>query len=163
MTTHNETIIKREDKKLLIEREFNAPVEQVWKAWTESHLLDQWWAPKPWKAKTKSMDFRDGGQWLYSMIGPNGEESFCRADFDSIVPLKSYKGDDAFCDKDGNLDTSFPVMHWKINFEKSGNGTLVKVEVSFDSEADLEKIVEMGFKEGFTAAHSNLDELLERG
>ncbi len=37
---------------MLITREFSASQAEVWKAWTESHLLDQWWAPKPWKAVT---------------------------------------------------------------------------------------------------------------
>ena len=162
MTTQKETVISKDlaNKKLFIEREFEAPLEQVWKAWTESSLLDQWWAPKPWKAKTKSMDFREGGTWLYSMIGPNGEESFCRADFQTIVPQKQFVAVDSFCDENGNKTNEFPSMHWKNDFMETASGTKVEVELTFATEADLEKIVEMGFKEGFTAAHGNLDELL---
>ncbi|MGZ8541422.1 MAG: SRPBCC family protein, partial [Chitinophagaceae bacterium] len=139
---------------------FDAPVEQVWKAWTESEWLDQWWAPKPWKANTRSMDFRDGGTWFYYMEGPDGSRHYCRADYETIVPGKSYTGLDAFCDEDGNINTDFPRMHWKAVFSKSANGTKVEVEITFDSDADMEKIIEMGFKEGFSAAHTNLDELL---
>lgn len=51
-------------------------------------------------------------------------------------------------------------MNWKSVFSASATGTKVEVEVTFDSEADMEKIIEMGFKEGFAAAHGNLDELL---
>ncbi len=48
----NETIISKDlaNKKLHITRHFTAPIEKVWKAWTESELLDKWWAPRPWKA-----------------------------------------------------------------------------------------------------------------
>ena len=51
-------------------------------------------------------------------------------------------------------------MHWKNEFDKSGTGTKVNVEITFSSVADLEKIVEMGFKEGFSMGHNNLGELL---
>lgn len=150
------------NKKLVIVREFDAPLKRVWKAWTESELLDQWWAPKPWKAETKSMDFREGGMWLYCMAGPEGPGSWCRADFETISPQKSYTGLDAFCDESGNITKEFPGMHWKTEFSETESGTKVRVEITFDSEADLEKILELGFEEGFTAAHGNLDELLDK-
>lgn len=150
------------NKKINVVREFDAPVEQVWKAWTVSELLDQWWAPKPWKANTQSMDFHEGGTWFYYMEGPDGSRHYCRADYETIVPNKSYTGLDAFCDENGKMNTDFPRMHWKVVFSKSGTGTKVEVEITFTSEADMEKISEMGFQEGFTAAHTNLDELLAK-
>jgi uncharacterized protein YndB with AHSA1/START domain len=66
MIATKETIYSKDasNKKLKVEREFDAPVAQVWNAWTQPELLDQWWAPKPWKANTKSMDFREGGRWF---------------------------------------------------------------------------------------------------
>lgn len=162
MIIQKETIISKDldKKKLFVEREFDAPVALVWRAWTESSLLDQWWAPRPWKAKTKSMEFKEGGRWLYRMVGPDGEEQFCRADYETIVPQKQFTASDAFCDEKGNATNEMPSMHWKNVFTPTDNGTRVAIEISFDSVANLEKIVEMGFKEGFTAAHGNLDELL---
>jgi uncharacterized protein YndB with AHSA1/START domain len=52
---NKQTVITKDasKKKLLVVREFDAPLEQVWKAWTDSKLLDSWWAPRPWKAETK--------------------------------------------------------------------------------------------------------------
>lgn len=147
------------NKKVIVKREFKAPVEEVWKAWTTSELLDQWWAPKPWKARTKSMDFNEGGTWFYTMVGPDGEQHHARADYKSIVPNKSYTAADSFCDEEGNIDTEAPSMMWYCTFEKSNNGTLVKVEISFQDEEDIDTIIEMGFKEGFTAALENLDEM----
>ena len=157
-----ETIYTKDaaNKKIKVVRDFDAPVEHVWRAWTEKELVDQWWAPKPWKANTQSMDFRAGGTWLYYMEGPDGSRHYCRADYETIVPNKSYTGLDAFCDENGNINTEFPRMHWQVVFTSSGGGTKVEVEITFASEADLEKIIEMGFKEGFAAAHTNLDELL---
>ena len=157
-----ETIYSKDpsNKKLNVVREFDAPVELVWKAWTEQELLDKWWAPKPWKAVTTSMNFREGGTWFYYMQGPDDARHYCRVDYKSITPNKVFTGDDAFCDEKGNINKEFPIMQWECKFNSTSNGTKVSVDVTFDSEADLEKIVEMGFKEGFAAAHNNLDEVL---
>ena len=164
MTKNNQTVISKDavNKKISVVREFNAPLNQVWKAWTDSEILDLWWAPKPWKTETKSMDFREGGVWLYSMVGPDGTRHWCRADFQKIVPNKSYSGNDAFCDENGNVIPEPPGMHWDVVFSKAGEGTKVHVTITFASEADMNKILEMGFEEGFTAAHGNLDEVLEK-
>lgn len=158
--SNKQTTISKDaaNKKIVVVREFDAPLEEVWKAWTDKDILDLWWAPKPWKAKTKTMDFREGGTWLYSMVGPDGSESYCRADFKLIVPNKSFTADDAFCDENGNINYDIAGMHWKNEFSTSDSGTTVVVEITFDSEADMEQIIQMGFEEGFTAAHGNLDE-----
>ena len=161
----NQTTISKDAaaRQLTVVREFQAPVEQVWKAWTEPSLLDEWWAPRPWKAITKRMDFQPGGTWLYVMAGPNGEEHWCRADFETIETEKSYTGTDAFCDENGTVLSDPPGMHWQVAFSPTAGGTRVQVVITFRSEEDMQKIVEMGFEEGFTAAHGNLDELLAAG
>jgi uncharacterized protein YndB with AHSA1/START domain len=162
MMTKQQTLVSKDpaNNKLVVVREFAAPVEQVWKAWTESNLLDQWWAPRPWKAETKTMDFREGGFWLYCMNGPDGTQSWSRADYKTIDPQKSFTGVDAFCDETGKVNPDLPSMHWRTEFSPTATGTKVEVEITFSSASDLEKILEMGFQEGFTAALSNLDELL---
>lgn len=153
--------VDRENKKISVKREFAAPLSKVWAAWTESEILDQWWAPKPWQAQTKYMDFRVGGYWIYAMIGPDGTKQWSRADYTSITHLKSYAGKDAFCDENGKIDSTFPISFWTNNFSETSDATMVSIEIKYDEIADLEKYIEMGFKEGFTAAMENLDELLE--
>jgi uncharacterized protein YndB with AHSA1/START domain len=162
MIINKETVytVDASKKKLKVVRDFDAPVDLVWRAWTEAKLLDQWWAPKPWKANTTSMDFREGGQWLYYMQGPEGERHYCKFDYSSIKPQKSIAGQDAFCDEAGNTNLEFPRMDWYLMFNSEDDGTRVETHITFASEADLNKIVEMGFKEGFAMAHNNLDELL---
>ncbi len=149
-------------KKLEITRAFNAPVQMVWSAWTDPKLLDQWWAPKPYQAKTKSMDFKEGGAWHYCMVGPEGDVHWCRADYLRIDFQNYYTLKDAFCDENGIKNTAHPSMHWKNTFHKVKDSTKVHIEITFAKVEDMEKIIEMGFKEGFTAAHTNLDELLAK-
>jgi uncharacterized protein YndB with AHSA1/START domain len=148
-------------KKVMIQRYFDAPLEIVWRTWTESKFLDQWWAPKPWEAKTKNMQFKKGGSWMYAMAGPNGEELWPLVKFTSIVQHTSFEYISSFCDKDGIENPDMPVMQWKNVFVSEGEGTQVNVEISFEKQADFEKIVAMGFENGFGAALSNLDQLLE--
>jgi uncharacterized protein YndB with AHSA1/START domain len=154
-------IVDKENKKIKVKREFSASVTKVWAAWTESHLLDKWWAPKPWQTKTKTMDFKEGGYWLYAMVGTDGSTHWCRADYKSIEPLKSFSGLDAFCDENGDINESFPRSLWLNEFIGSSDSTIVNIEVTYNELSDLEKIIEMGFKEGFTMALENLEELLK--
>jgi uncharacterized protein YndB with AHSA1/START domain len=158
----NETEIVQDlaGKKLNITRNFNAPVEKVWKAWTDAGTLDKWWAPRPWRAETKRLDFTVGGAWLYCMAGPNGERAWCRVDFTAITPTTSFAATSHFCDEEGNVNADFPSMHWVNVFTATGAGTHYQGTLTFDKEADLEAIVKMGFKEGFTMGLGNLDELL---
>jgi len=145
---------------LLVEREFDAGLEQVWQAWTNSDILAKWWAPHPFKAITKKMDFRPGGQWHYYMLGPDGSKFWCMTYYLEVDPLKRYTQEDIFCDEEGINTNQLPEMHWENTFTQSGTGTTVRVNITYKSKADMETILSMGFKEGFAAAHNNLDELL---
>jgi uncharacterized protein YndB with AHSA1/START domain len=147
---------------LHIIHEINAPAEEVWKAWTESALLDQWWAPKPWHASTRLQEFKPGGRWIYAMQGPEGEEHWATVEYESVVPGKQFTATDAFSDKEGNINTDLPQIHWKFTISPSGNTTRMQVDLTFNTEEDLKKLTEMGFREGFTLALGNLDEMLER-
>lgn len=146
--------------KLKVVRSFDAPPAQVWRAWTEAELLDQWWAPRPWQAVTKSQDFSEGGRWHYYMEGPEGEKHHCWAEYSQIVPQQRFNMVDGFESEQGQPDQSLPEMRWQLRFIDGGETTRVEVELSFDSKEDMDKIIQMGFKEGFGAAHGNLDELL---
>ena len=152
--------IDRDNNRVRVKREFAAALPDVWAAWTQSELLDQWWAPKPWKARTKTMDFRPGGFWLYVMAGPEGEEHWSRADYLSIENLRNFLAHDAFCDAEGVINHDFPQSDWKADFREESGSTFVSIEMSLESPDVLQTYIEMGFREGFTMALENLDELL---
>jgi uncharacterized protein YndB with AHSA1/START domain len=164
MTTMNKTRVSKdmEAKKIRVEREFDAPVEKVWLAWTDSSMLDQWWAPRPWRAETKSMDFRPGGFWFYCMRGPSNEAHWARVDYQTIVKLQYFEAMDSFCDENGNKTSALPSMNWRNDFQGLGDTTKVVVNISFEKEADIRTILEMGFELGFTSAMDNLDALLAK-
>lgn len=76
--------INKENNTIVIKREFDANLEQVWQAWTKTEFLDRWWAPKPYRVETKTLNFTEGGVWLYAMVSPENEKLWCKADYQKI-------------------------------------------------------------------------------
>lgn len=160
--------VNKENKTIHIQREFEAELELVWKAWTTAELLDQWWAPAPLKNQTKYMDFREGGYWLYTMLDENGQriqlnnkEIWSKWDYLSIAENESFKCKDGFSDENGIINPEFAQNLWETRFSKTNNRVLVVITSTFDKLEDLEQTIEMGFKEGFTMGLNQLDELLK--
>jgi len=154
------TIVKDLVKKQLhVVREFKAPVEKVWRAWTEAELLDKWWGPRPWNAVTKTMDFKPGGQWLYSMVGPAGETHWSHVMF-TAVGANTFDSTCVFSDENGVAAPGFPPMYWHVEMKQAGDKTIVNVTLTFDEITDLEQLVAMGFEGGFTIGLNQLEELL---
>lgn len=149
------------NRKITVVRTFEASLADVWDAWTQSELLDKWWAPEPYKAITKEMSFSEGGHWLYSMNGPEGDSQFCKFNYDKIEPKDYYTGSDMFCDENGNPTNEFPSMDWKVQFAGDGTATMVTIEINFAKDEDMQTILQMGFEEGFAMGLGNLDRLLE--
>ncbi len=155
-------VVDKENNTITVKREFAADQQLVWDAYTKSELLDRWFAPKPWQAKTKTMDFSEGGSWLYCMCGPNGEEHWGFMSFEKINPIDSYSATDGFCDEDGNINPQMPKASWDSYFKSLGDNTLVETIVTYESLEELETVIKMGMKEGLTMAMIGLDELLEQ-
>lgn len=160
----NKTIVTKDvtAKKITVSREFNAPVSLVWRAYTDSEILDQWWGPSPWKAKTKSMDFREGGQWLYVMTGPENEAHWSLLQYQKINTEKDFSAKDAFCDENGNINTEMPGSEWFNRFIKTDNGTEVVAELSFETREQMDQLIKMGFEEGFKQGLEQLEALLPK-
>jgi uncharacterized protein YndB with AHSA1/START domain len=152
--------VDKTNRTITVKREFAADLALVWDAYTKSEILDQWWAPKPFKAKTKSMDFREGGRWHYSMVGPNGEEHFAILVYTSIKVRQGFTGLDTFSDAEGNINKDMPHSTWETKFADKGDMTVVTSVLQYDDLAQLEQTIEMGFKEGLSMAMENLDALL---
>jgi hypothetical protein len=79
-----------------------------------------------------------------------------------IVPVKNYDSTASFTDENENINKDLPTMHWHNQFSSTTTGSKVDVEITFNSEKDMETIIAMGFKEGFTMGLGNLDELFEK-
>jgi len=148
-------------KTIHIVREFNAPIEKVWRAWTEPDLIEKWIAPKPWTAKTKIMDFTVGGIWLYAMVSPEGQKHWTRIEFTAIENGSSISSTNMFSDEDGNTVAGAAKSYTETKFSSiDGNKTKVDVVKTFTDVATVKRFAEMGFKEGTIMGYNQLDKLL---
>jgi uncharacterized protein YndB with AHSA1/START domain len=155
-------LVDKEKNTLTLKREFAAKRQLVWDCYTKSELLDQWFAPKPFTTKTKSMQFKPGGHWIYAMIDPDGKEYWGRTDYQTIRPIDNYTALDAFSNEKGEINPDLPRATWNVSFSDLDEHTLVETVVTYKSLADLETVVNMGMKEGMTMTLEKLDELLEK-
>jgi len=146
-------------KTVFITREFAAELPLVWDAFTKPELLDQWVAPKPWSSKTKYMNFEVGGRRFYAMVSPEGLERWAIQEYTSITPKTNFKMFNTFADKDENPE--LPGSDWDHTFSEENGITKVNISIFNESLERLEKMIEMGFKEGYTMSIDNLDKLLE--
>jgi uncharacterized protein YndB with AHSA1/START domain len=60
------------ERTMIIERIIRAPRAVVWGAWVNPETLPQWWGPDGFSCRTKRIDLRSGGEWVFDMIGPDG-------------------------------------------------------------------------------------------
>ncbi len=153
--------VNKETNAVVVKREFAAGLDLVWEAWTNPEILDQWWAPKPYHLETRTMDFREGGYWLYAMISPENQVNMARVDFQKIEPKRNFSGLASFCDDSGKINTDFSSSVWSNSFKEKDGNTIVDVNIKFENLEDLEGFVNMRFQEGFTVALGNLDQYLE--
>jgi len=145
-------------KTVFITREFDADLSLVWDAFTKAEILDQWVAPKPWMSKTKFMDFKVGGRRFYAMVSPDGQERWAIQKYTSISPKTNFKMFNAFADKDENPE--LPGSDWDYSFSEQSGKTTVRITIYNESLARMEKMIEMGFTEGFKMSMNNLENLL---
>jgi len=153
-----EFIVNKETKTVSITKEFNAPRELVWDAYTKPEILDRWWAPKPMTSRTEVMDFKVGGRRFYAMVSPDGQERWVVQKYTSITPKTNFKLFNAFADENENLE--LPGSDWNIRFTEQNGKTTVHTSIYNESLERLERMIEYGFKEGTMGQLKNLEEVL---
>lgn len=99
MTTNAQT------QDLVITRVIDAPLAQVWKAWSDEDQVKQWWGPTGFTCPLANMDFREGGVSLVCMRAPQdfgGQDFYNAWAYATIVPMQEIDTIQSFVDKDGH-------------------------------------------------------------
>jgi len=119
---------------VVVTRDFDAPVDQVWKAWVEPEMVRQWWGPEGFTCTLAEMDFRVGGTSLVCMRAPKefgGQDLYNTWTYEEIVPMKRLVYILRFTDKDGKafdpaemgMPLGIPKEVRNVNiFKDLGNG-----------------------------------------
>lgn len=97
------------ENSLVITRVFDAPREMVWKAWTDAENVKHWWGPTGFTAPSCSIDLRIGGQWLFCMRSPEGQDYWATGTYKEIVDGEKLVFTDCFADEAGHV---VPATHY---------------------------------------------------
>ena len=154
----NDFLLDKTSQTVTITRVFDAALEQVWNAFTTAEILDQWVAPKPFTSKTKYMDFTVGGRRFYAMISPDGQERWILQRYLAITPLSNFKLFNTFADKDETPEIT--GSEWDYTFIEYNQQTVVRIVIYNESLERMERMIEFGFKEGYTMSMENLENVL---
>jgi len=155
--------VNKDTNSIHITREFAADQDLVWDAFTKPEILEQWYAPKPFRLQTKEMDFRVGGRWLYTMISTDTEPPtrYSLAEYIEIDPKNSFTSRNSFSDENGNpIDGVFTSSITTTSFKGEPGKTTVNIVKKMASLAQLEQFAASGFIEGTAVGYRNLDEYL---
>lgn len=88
---------------IVMTRIFQAPVEWVWKAWTDPKIIEQWWGTTGNRSKFGCVEFREGGKFFVNIEEANGSIIWRTGTYEKIIPHKKIVCTDSFSDKDGNI------------------------------------------------------------
>ncbi len=153
-----EFTVDKAAKTVYVTREFDADQSLVWDAFTKAEILDQWNAPAPFTARTKYMNFQVGGKRFYAMVSPEGQERWIIQEYTSITPKTNFKLFNAFADD--NETPQLPGSDWNYTFSEQNGITKVSISIYNESLERLEKMIELGFKEGYTVSLNQLENIL---
>lgn len=140
--------------------EFNAGVERVWQIWEDPRQLERWWGPPTWPATFEQFDFEPGGKAGYYMTGPDGEKAGGFWRFTAIEAPGRLEFDDGFADDDGAPVEAMGITHATVTLEEIGDRTRMTVLSTFESEEQMNKMVEMGMEEGLKEAVGQIDAII---
>lgn len=155
-------------KEIVITREFDAPRERVWKAWTEPELIKKWWGPEHFTAPSIKMDLKVGGKYIWAMRGPEGTQwdktMYNAGVFEEIVPPEKLVVTQYMSDENGEMlepgaylgdAPEFPrEMRFTVLFEEMAKGK-TRLSIIYpkpETEAQYQALLKSGMVEGWTGS-----------
>jgi uncharacterized protein YndB with AHSA1/START domain len=119
------------DRELRISREFKAPIELMWKVWTDPEHLKNWWGPNGFTNTITKMDVKQGGEWDLVMHGPDGTDYKNKSMFVEVIKHKKIVYD----------HLTSPKFRATVEFESKGKITLLNWHMLFESKEQLIQVV----------------------
>ena len=149
---------------LVVTRVFNAPVELVWKTWTEPELVMRWWGPDHFTCPSAIIDFKVGATSIVCMRAPasfGGADSFCTWTYRQIVPHQSIEFIQNLSDKDGNkidpksigMPADFPAdIRVVVTFEDLGSNKTEMTVTQHAHYGQMSEFAKLGLEQSLNKA-----------
>lgn len=142
------------NRTLSLERTFNAPIDLVWKAWTETSHIANWWGPKGMEFTVEEHSFEVGGSWRFSMPMPNGASFVSEGVYSEIIEKEKIV-----------TSADFKPMTEGVTlialFEALGEKTKFTFHVVHETEEYCKQQEQMGFYNGWASAFDRLALVVE--
>ncbi len=153
---------------IVITREYDYPVQLVWKAWTDPTLVTKWWGPTNYTSPRCEIDLREGGRYVFCMRAPDthgGLESYSAGVYKKIVPMERLEFTSYLSDRDGNaidpvqadVPSDFPRnIDFVIEFIAKGERTELKITEYGWTVGEMLKYAILGMNQSLDKLATNL-------
>ncbi|MGW7532737.1 SRPBCC family protein [Amycolatopsis sp. NPDC054798] len=155
-TTGTAKVTLPADDQILITRDFAAPRDRVYRAWTTPELVKRWWAGKRGTVTSVDIDLRVGGQWRYVMIANGSYEVAFHGEYREITPNERLVHTEVY-ETPGALDVEAPVV--TVTFAESGGRTTVTMVIETHTKELRDTILESGMEVGMQESMDALEEV----
>lgn len=154
----------------MLPREFDAPREAVWAAWTDAELVKRWWGPKTWTTPVVRMDVREGGKYLHNMGPSDGPGVWATGTYREVVRPERLVMTDSFADESGNvvpgeeygMPSDFPrELLITVTFEEQDGKT--KMTLRHSGIASLSQQTRADMEQGWNESFDKLEEMFAQG
>lgn len=149
--------IMRDERKVVMERTFDAPREAVFEAFIDPNAIPKWWGPRNYTTTVEEMDVRVGGVWRFLVRDDRGNEHGFHGAYRKIDPPKLLSCTFNFEDIPGDHEL---IQTW--TFEDLGGRTKVTSTATYAKVDDLDGMVASGMEWGATESWNRLAELVEK-
>ena len=158
-TGRSATLTLPTDEQVLIRREFAAPRELVWRAWTTPELVRRWWHAKRGAVTVCEIDLRAGGKWRYAMLTPDGFEVAFHGEYLEVVPnerlvsTETYEGlPEGVTEEEGSSVNT-------ATFVEADGWTTVTLVIQAANKVSRDAIIDSGMEDGLQDALDLLEEV----
>jgi uncharacterized protein YndB with AHSA1/START domain len=154
-TTGRVAAEKHGERQIKVVREFDAPRERVFEAFTDPDQVAQWWGPHGTTTKIEELDARTGGDYRFVIGESDGSESTFRGAFREVTPPERLSWSFEWGGMPGyvSVDTT--------EFEDLGDGrTRVTTISTFFFEEERDGMIQAGMESGLNDSYERLDALL---
>jgi uncharacterized protein YndB with AHSA1/START domain len=158
VTSQSAKVTLPADEQILITREFDAPKELVYKAWTTPELVKRWWNAKRGEVTVAEIDLRVGGKWRYAMVTDDGFEVAFHGEYRELVPNERMVTTEVYegapqpdGEEQGTLNTA--------TFDEIDGRTTLTILIEAPSKDVRDAIIESGMEAGLQDALDLLEEV----
>jgi uncharacterized protein YndB with AHSA1/START domain len=150
------TVTTPTDREIHVEREFDAPRDRVFAAFTAPELISEWWGPRDGTTIVDQMDVRAGGAWRYVTRDAEGNENAFRGTFREVSPPERIVYTFEWEGLPGHVAIE------AVEFEDLGGRTKVITTTIFHTGEERDGMIASGMEVGMNETYARLDELLAR-